>query len=128
MTATSAGLSGIGTADLERLCVELSRLAPGVAVSHAMLAGLRLGQLWEVVHVLGVLDAKSLRSLVGAVLSERAARPATHVELVWTGGEGKTAYARPTASVIRELFSSAEHHVLLAGYSFDHGRDIFAPL
>jgi hypothetical protein len=50
------------------------------------------------------------------------------VELVWTGGEGKTAYARPTAGVIRELFEEAERHVLIAGYSFDHGASILEPL
>lgn len=50
------------------------------------------------------------------------------IELVWTGGEGKTAYARPTASVIREVFEHAEQHVLVAGYSFDHGASILEPL
>lgn len=62
-----------------------------------------------------------LSRVLGAILNERAARVPARVELVWTGGEAKTAYARPTASVVRELFEQAEHHVLIAGYSFDHG-------
>jgi len=66
--------------------------------------------------------------LIHAVLSERAGRPPTRVDLVWTGLEARTAYARPTATVLRELFEQAQNHVLIAGYSFDHGSAIFEPL
>lgn len=47
---------------------------------------------------------------------------------MWTGPEGGSATARDTAVVLRSLFEGAQRRVLLAGYSFDHGRDILEPL
>ena len=112
-------LSRVPSADLERAIASLSRAPEGAAVTRASLAAVRLAHLWPPLEPLAGL---------GAVLSERAAHPPARVELVWTGGEGKTAYARPTASVVRELFEHAERHVLVAGYSFYHGASILAPL
>ena len=105
---------------------ELSR--QGSPVNRASLAAVRLGHLWAPLQPLATLDGPMLARVLGALLEERAARPPSRVELVWTGGEAKTAYARPTASVVRELFEHAERHVLIAGYSFDHGASILAPL
>ncbi len=121
-------LSAVPTADLERALAELSRAPAAAPVTRALLAAARLGHLWARLSAFASLDAATLALLIGAILRERAARPQTMVELVWTGGEGKTAYARPTASVIRELFEQAEQHVLIAGYSFDHGASILEPL
>lgn len=128
MTRGSAALTEVATADLERLANELAHATPPALVTKALLSATRLGQLWEAVQALGVLEPRALSALISAVLSERARRPATQVDLVWTGMEGKTAYARPTATVVRELFELAQHHVLLAGYSFDHGAEILEPL
>ena len=121
-------LSSVASADLERALAALARASEGAAVTRASLAAARLGHLWAPIEALATLDARNLARVLGAVLSERAARPSARVELVWTGGEGKTAYARPTASVVRELFEHAERHVLIAGYSFDHGASVLAPL
>lgn len=121
-------LSHVPSAELKRALEALERFPPNARLTRASLAALRLGHLWPALEAFATLDAGSLAFVLGAILNERAARPLTHVELVWTGGEAKTAYARPTASVVRELFERAERHVLIAGYSFDHGASILAPL
>jgi hypothetical protein len=121
-------LSRVPSAELKRALEALERLPAEAKLTRAALAALRLGHLWPALEPFAALDAHSLVRVLGAILNERAARPISHVELVWTGGEAKTAYARPTASVVRELFEQAERHVLIAGYSFDHGASIFAPL
>jgi hypothetical protein len=126
--SSARGLAEISTPDLQRLAAELTRGGAGTAVTRPRLSASRLGHLWEPVHALGILEAATLATVVRAVLAERDARPRTSVDLVWTGIEAKTAYARPTVTVVRELFESAQHHVLIAGYAFDHGADIFEPL
>jgi hypothetical protein len=131
MTAQGAGLSHISSADLERLLATLSRSSVPSPVSRALLFAERLGHLAEPLNSLAPLeafDSRSLGALVAALLCERQAHPAAKLDLVWTGGEAKTAYSRPTAAVVRELFESAERHVLVAGYSFDHGSEILGPL
>jgi phosphatidylserine/phosphatidylglycerophosphate/cardiolipin synthase-like enzyme len=70
----------------------------------------------------------TLALVLRAVLNERQATVDAAVDLVWTGGEAKMAYSRPTATVVRELFERADRHLLIAGYSFDHGAHIMAPL
>lgn len=121
-------LSQVPSAELKRALEALERFPSEAKLTRAALAALRLGYLWPALEPFATLDASSLAFVLGAILNERAARPLAHVELVWTGGEAKTAYARPTASVVRELFEQAERHVLIAGYSFDHGASILAPL
>lgn len=129
MTAAAPrGLSDIATPDLERLGATLTRSMEGPTLTRATLAAARLGHLWEAVCALGVLDRGALKAVVGAVLTERSARPATRVDLVWTGLEGKQAYARPTGAVVRDMFEAAQSHVMIAGYCFDHGREILEPL
>jgi phosphatidylserine/phosphatidylglycerophosphate/cardiolipin synthase-like enzyme len=121
-------LSHVPSAELKRALEALERFPSGAKLTRTALAALRLGHLWPALEPFAAIDASSLAFVLGAILNERAARPSIRVELVWTGGEAKTAYARPTASVVRELFEHAEHHVLIAGYSFDHGATILAPL
>jgi hypothetical protein len=128
--ATSArpDFSTVPSSDLERAFAALTREPAGTAVTKAFLSAARLGQIWPVLSALEGLDAPTVALVVGAVLKEREARPPARIDLVWTGGEAKTAYARPTGSVIREVFEHAEQHVLVAGYSFDHGASILEPL
>ncbi|MCA9619779.1 MAG: DISARM system phospholipase D-like protein DrmC [Myxococcales bacterium] len=73
------------------------------------------------------LDATATKTLASAVLAERAHRPQVP-ELVWTGPEGLAATSRRTEVVFRDLLGSAERDVWMAGYSIDHGGDLFAPL
>jgi len=82
----------------------------------------------ELVAILGDLDARAVLTVLGAVLSERERHTTTDLELVWTGPLTRGATHRDTGVVMRQLFTRAEHEVLLAGYSFDHGEELFAPL
>jgi len=125
---TVAALTSISTADLVRLSAQLGRWPREMAVTRAALAAARLDHLWETVRALGVSETTVLTTVVQAVLAERQAQIPSRVELVWTGLEAKTGYGRPTAAVVRELFDGARRHVLIAGYSFDHGDTIFEPL
>lgn len=49
-------------------------------------------------------------------------------ELVWSGDTGARSCARETRYVIEDLFASVRSAVLIAGYSFDHATELFAPL
>jgi len=49
-------------------------------------------------------------------------------ELVWSGDQTSRSTARMTRWVIEDLFRGASQHVLIAGYSFDGAKDLFAPL
>lgn len=66
--------------------------------------------------------------VLDAVREERRRPPATQVSLVWTGPETRGSGARDTAVVVREMFAVAQRHVLIAGYSFERGEGILAPL
>lgn len=122
------GFSQIATQDLERLASELARIPAASVLTKPHLAALRLGHVWNAIQGLMLFDAAPLAMVIRAVLAERAAHQETKVDLVWTGSEARTAYARPTATVLRELFACVERHCLVAGYSFDHGGVIFEPL
>jgi hypothetical protein len=128
VNASRPDFSAIPGPQLERALGELSRTEGGTIVTRAWLSAVWLGSVWAPLSSLPAMDARTLALMLGAVLSERSARTENHVELVWTGGESKTAYARSTANVVREAFERAERHVLIAGYSFDHGASILEPL
>jgi hypothetical protein len=52
-------------------------------------------------------------------------------DLVWTGPEVLGAESRDTAIVVRELFKSARHSVLLSSFAIDQGskgHELFRPL
>jgi phosphatidylserine/phosphatidylglycerophosphate/cardiolipin synthase-like enzyme len=42
--------------------------------------------------------------------------------------EATVSHSRSNAVVLRQLFEGAEHEVLIGGYAFDHGRELFEPL
>jgi phosphatidylserine/phosphatidylglycerophosphate/cardiolipin synthase-like enzyme len=96
-------------------------------VSGLALQSLGLYELAKRAELLGGLDAASTKALAEAVLAERAELPEPP-ELVWTGPEGMAATSRRTEVVFRDLLGSAERDVWMAGYSIDHGSDLFAPL
>jgi phosphatidylserine/phosphatidylglycerophosphate/cardiolipin synthase-like enzyme len=50
------------------------------------------------------------------------------LDLVWTGPEGPGTASRDTAAVVRELFATAERHVLLSGYVVYKGLEVFEVL
>jgi phosphatidylserine/phosphatidylglycerophosphate/cardiolipin synthase-like enzyme len=66
-------------------------------------------------------------AILDVALAERDHRRPSP-ELVWTGPEGSSATARDTSVILRALFENARESVILAGYSFDHARDVLEPL
>lgn len=49
-------------------------------------------------------------------------------ELVWSGDTAARSCARLTREAIEDLFGAVETEVFIAGFSFDHASDLFAPL
>jgi phosphatidylserine/phosphatidylglycerophosphate/cardiolipin synthase-like enzyme len=80
----------------------------------------------EVHPLVGMACAEAGR-LLDAVLAERDAQPPAP-ELVWTGPVPVHSAQLDTAVTLRGLFERAKHRVIVAGYCFDHGKAIFAPL
>lgn len=79
------------------------------------------------VEQLGDVNRTAALMAIEAVLNERRVSGTVPPQLVWTGtSPGKD--ARDTRVLLKELFSSAKKSVLVAGYSFDHGEELFAPL
>lgn len=58
---------------------------------------------------------------------QNATNAASRLELVWSGPESGST-VRDTGVVVRELFASAEHSVLIAGFAVHRGREIFKEL
>ncbi|MFO0590338.1 MAG: DISARM system phospholipase D-like protein DrmC [Polyangiaceae bacterium] len=74
------------------------------------------------------LGVEGLAAMVEVVLAERHHRKAPELTLVWTGDDPGISHSRYTRVVLPELFARAREHVLMAGYSIDHGEDMFASL
>lgn len=81
----------------------------------------------EAVHLLEGVPCAEAERVLDAVLFERDKQPAPP-QLVWTGPGPVHAAVRDTAVTLAQLFGRARRRVIVAGYSFDHGHDIFAPL
>ena len=64
------------------------------------------------------------------LLKDRSQRPRLEdtFDLVTTGPDSNTTANRDTSVVVRELFSSAEESVLVAGYAVYHGQRVFQAL
>ena len=122
------GLTEVALPDLEALSrlIERERIRP--PVSEAALASHGLEHIAEHLGALGRLDVASLQAVLRTAIAERRYRPVPRVDLVWTGPEALVSTARDTLVVVRELFENAQKSVLIGGYAFDHGKDIFAPL
>ncbi|HVC95153.1 MAG TPA: DISARM system phospholipase D-like protein DrmC [Pirellulales bacterium] len=64
------------------------------------------------------------------LLADRAGRPRFDdaIDLVTTGPDAPGVVNRDTSVVVRELFSAAQHSVLLAGYAVYQGQQVFRAL
>lgn len=123
----TVGLHWLTSPELERLLVALEqgKLGAPLVSAELLAAGFRAS---EILSVLAGLDTLACARVVRALLADRAARPAPHLDLVWTGPETRVATSRDTAVLVRELFAGARESVLIAGFAFDHGRDLFEAL
>jgi phosphatidylserine/phosphatidylglycerophosphate/cardiolipin synthase-like enzyme len=119
------GLTEVALPDLEALLrlIEKERIHP--PATEAALASHGLEHVFEHLGTLGRLDAVSLQAVLRTAIAERRYRPVPRVDLVWTGPEALVSTARDTLVVVRELFENAQKSVLIGGYAFDHGKDIF---
>jgi hypothetical protein len=123
-----SGLAGLSTPDLEALANHFTagRLAPPWTLASFAAFGFA-HQASSLLATFDGLDLTAARRLVEVVLTERE-RPVPRLELVWTGPEAPTSSARDTWIVVRQLFESARKSVIVGGFSFDHGAEIFHPL
>jgi phosphatidylserine/phosphatidylglycerophosphate/cardiolipin synthase-like enzyme len=121
------GLRGVATAELERLAEALRGGRVAAPVSVAAMDALGLRGVANRAEAFAGLDRQATLAVIENVLEERSA-PRPTLDLVWSGPEGKTGWAAPTAKVLVDLFERAERSVLLAGYAFDHGATILEPL
>ena len=120
-------LSGVSTADLERLATAVERGELGIPFAGHALRSLGLEALVPQAAGLSGLGRESVRVLLSAVLGERRGagrRP----EFVWTGPETRQSGARDTAVVLSDMFASANMSVLIAGFVFDHGKTVLGAL
>jgi len=121
------GLAALPSEELERLAAAIERGAIGCPVTETELRAHGFSAAAFVIALDG-LDARGAARVLRAVATDRAERPPPHLDLVWTGPETRVATSRDTAVLVRELFATARREVLIAGFSFDHGREIFEPL
>lgn len=122
-------LSALSLPDLQRLghAVERGRLV--CPLSRAGLLSEGFGEhATDVVAALGELTKEAVLAAVHVALAERTHHRPPKLDVVWTGPESRVSTARDTAIVVKELFSEARHEVILGGFSFDHGEEIFRPL
>lgn len=126
---TRADLSAVSTSTLERLrdAIEARRVSTPITRAGLLAHGIR-HQLEALEDALSGHSALACLSVIDVALAERAARARPDPELVWTGPERSNATARDTAVVLRALFESAERQVILAGFSFEKGSSVLAPL
>jgi phosphatidylserine/phosphatidylglycerophosphate/cardiolipin synthase-like enzyme len=122
------GLTAVALPQLEHLLriVESGDLAAPLTATAIQARG--MGAHWSDLAWLASLDRASLEAVLRVAIAERTTRPVPRLELVWTGPEAKISAARDTAVVVRELFARAQTRVLVAGYAFTGGREIFEGL
>lgn len=124
----SFSLVQVATPLLERF---LERVRSGRTAFPLTEMGLRahgLGPLVSSLGTLNTLGAAGTEVLLDTLLAERGRAKAVPPELVWTGPEARVSRARDTEVVLAELLGSARRSVLIAGFSFDHGARLLAPL
>lgn len=120
-------LTPLSTPALERLEAALASGRLSLPVSALALKAEGLGDGAALAAALNALGAVGARAVITAVLAERRGRPVSP-ELVWTGPEASSSGARGTAVVLAEVVRRATSRVLLAGFSFDHAKDVLEPL
>lgn len=118
----------LSTRELDALVRAIDRRLIRGPLEEENLAAGGLAHLTPRLGPLQGLPPEVAHALAASILAERERKEGPHVDLVWTGPEAISSTARDTATVVRELFSRARRCVLVAGYSFDHGAEIFEAL
>jgi hypothetical protein len=122
------GLFEVTSADLAAVLAAIDRGELRTPLSHAALQSRGLGHVASAFEPYMALDTAGLRAVLSALLAERAHRRPPKLTLVWSGDDPGISHTRYTRIVLPELIERAKSHVLIAGYSFDHGGKLFGPL
>ena len=126
---TARGLSRVSLDDLEALEHAIDRGTLAAPVHDVSLRAAGLGaHVADIVAALGGVDRVGALAAIRAVLAEREHRVPPKLDLVWTGPEARLSTSRDTAIVVRQLFERARRNVVVGGFRFDHGEELFAPL
>lgn len=126
---TEPGLSALSLATLRALtdATERGTLSCPISPTGISSAGFAV-QREVLLRALADLDRTAVLAVLRAVIAERIHQRASNLELVWTGPLTPQAANRDTGVVMRQLFTRAEHDVLIGGFRFDAGADLFEPL
>jgi phosphatidylserine/phosphatidylglycerophosphate/cardiolipin synthase-like enzyme len=127
VTTDGLDLGTVPVQALEDLRKEISR-SPSSRITAAWLSRVAGEPYAAFLRPLCELPIEGARAVLDAVLAERRAQRGPELELVWTGPEATVSHARSNAVVLRQLFEGASESVLVGGYAFDHGSDLFEPL
>jgi len=129
MSDVPKALSGVSTPDLEALlrAVERGELDFPLSATTLLAAGLG-GRSEQAAKALAGAQQAGVAAALRAAIAERVHRPPPRLELVWTGPEARSSTTRDTSVVVRRLFEGARQSVIVGGYSFDHGEELFRPL
>jgi len=123
-----ASLKNVSTTVLTELRGAIASGLLRTPIDRASLVGYGIRhQIEAIEYALAGHKTAACLSVLDVALAEREDRRPTP-ELVWTGPEAPAGTARDTAVVLRSLFEGARESVILAGYSFDHAKDVLAPL
>jgi len=125
----STGLLQLGIAELRAL---LAAVEQGRVETPLTATGLRATGFgpWidDVLPLVGDAKRAGVLAMLRATLAERENHRSPRLELVWTGPVGPHGTVRDTAVVVRQLFAQARDSVLIGGFRFDAGADLFEPL
>ncbi len=122
------GLTGLSTSELRDLRDRIASGSIGLPLTTAGLQAAGLGGKPWVAAGLAGLDRGGATAALDLVIAERTHGPRASLDLVWTGPEAAASTARDTWVVMREMFEKAQSRVLIAGFAFDSGGELFEPL
>ncbi len=128
--AAAGGLWSLSTSVLEKALKGLRQDAAVESLTTLRLShwGLSEGESKALAPIFSAMARAAWEPVLEAVLLERQHLRSANPEFVWTGPEPRHGQARLTSVVLEQLFGGAQRSVLLAGYAFDHGEEIFARL
>lgn len=128
LIGSNTGLAAVCESDLLALVADIDAGRLPFPLTEGGFVLRHLGHMWPQCRWMTGLGADAVGAVVRAVLAERVRNTATQLSLVWTGPEAAVSRTRDTAVVVKDLFYRAKEHVIVGGYSFDHGSDILQPL
>jgi len=122
------GLTAVGLSELRALRDRIASGSLAVPLTTAGLQAAGLPARSQLAECLAELDATGIVASLDLVIAERTREARAVLDLVWTGPEAPASTARDTRVVMREMFGRARSRVLIAGFAFDSGAELFEPL